>query len=193
MSKVAYAAFSTPGNFQRDTRYTKQVVEEPIIEAEPDEAPADEYRLGFEEGYRSARADLEAQIIDERAQRAAIELAFVQFDKESERLLRERILATVHSLCEEAVLPLALDADGLARRVEIAAAMLQRKHDERIIHIHPDDLELVQNSLSSDLELVPDANVERGGLRVETTDGGVEDGPLQWRRALAEVFSSCEH
>jgi len=89
------------------------------------------------------------------------------------------------------VLPLALDAAGLARRVEAAASMLQRKHDQRIIHINPDDLELVRDSVAGDLELVPDASVERGGLRVETDDGGVEDGPQQWRRALNEIFDTC--
>ena len=95
-------------------------------------------------------------------------------------------------MCEEAVLPLALDTEGLARRVEAAAAMFQRKHDERIIHIHPEDLELVRGDVSADLELVPDASVERGGLRVETDDGGVEDGPQQWQRALAEIFAACK-
>ncbi|WP_370297759.1 FliH/SctL family protein [Qipengyuania mesophila] len=101
------------------------------------------------------------------------------------------MLATVHALCEEAVLPLALDSEGLARRVEAAAAMLQRKHDQRIVHIHPEDLELVKASVPASLELVADGSVERGGLRVETDDGGVEDGPQQWRRALAEIFDSC--
>ena len=72
-----------------------------------------------------------------------------------------------------------------------AAAMLKRKHDRRIIHIHPDDLELVRDNVAADLELVPDGSVERGGLRVETEDGGVEDGPHQWRRALAEIFDPC--
>jgi len=69
--------------------------------------------------------------------------------------------------------------------------MLQRKHDQRIVHIHPEDLELVKASVPASLELVADGSVERGGLRVETDDGGVEDGPQQWRRALAEIFDSC--
>ena len=71
--------------------------------------------------------------------------------------------------------------------------MLQRKHDQRVIHIHPEDLELVKGSIAEGLELIPDGSVERGGLRVETEDGGVEDGPQQWRRALAEIFDTCKH
>jgi flagellar assembly protein FliH len=30
--------------------------------------------------------------------------------------------------------------------------------------------------------------LERGALRVETTGGGVEDGPAQWRAALNEAL-----
>ena len=159
---------------------------------EAEDAAEKAYRAGYEDGQVSARADFEAQLKAERAERSAIELAFARFDADSGRALRDRMLATVRALCEEAVLPLALDAEGLARRVEAAAAMLQRKQDQRIVHIHPDDLELVRDNLSQDLELVPDGSVERGGLRVETDDGGVEDGPQQWRRALAEIFDTCK-
>ena len=162
------------------------------VPAAPTEDAAEQaYRAGYEDGQISTRAECEAQLQAERAARSAIETAFARFDAESGRHLRERLLETVQALCEEAVLPLALDAAGLARRVEAAASMLQRKHDQRIIHINPDDLELVRDSVAGDLELVPDASVERGGLRVETDDGGVEDGPQQWRRALNEIFDTC--
>ena len=189
MSRIAYAALGRPGSFARDGRYAKpQVSEEPV---ETEDVAEKAYRAGYEDGQLSARADFDAQLTAERAARSTIELAFARFDAESERQLRDRMLATVHALCEEAVLPLALDSEGLARRVEAAAAMLQRKHDQRIIHIHPEDLELVKASVPASLELVADGSVERGGLRVETDDGGVEDGPQQWRRALAEIFDSC--
>ena len=189
MSRIAYAALGRPGSFARDGRYAKpQVPEEPV---ETEDVAEKAYRAGYEDGQLSARADFDAQLTAERAARSAIELAFARFDAESERQLRDRMLATVHALCEEAVLPLALDSEGLARRVEAAAAMLQRKHDQRIVHIHPEDLELVKASVPASLELVADGSVERGGLRVETDDGGVEDGPQQWRRALAEIFDAC--
>lgn len=190
MSRIAYSALGKRGNFSRDSRYTRSEAAPPPMPEAPDAAER-AYSAGYEDGQLSARADFDAQLKAERAQRAAIELAFARFDAESERQLRDGMLATVHALCEEAILPLALDTEGLVRRVEAAAAMFQRKHDQRIIHIHPDDLELVRDSVSGELELVPDASVERGGLRVETEDGGVEDGPQQWRRALAEIFDTC--
>ena len=192
MSRIAYAALGKRGSFARNGRYTTPVVEDLPTPVEAEDAAEKAYRAGYEDGQVSARADFEAQLKAERAERSAIELAFARFDADSGRALRDRMLATVQALCEEAVLPLALDAEGLARRVEAAAAMLQRKQDQRIVHIHPDDLELVRDNLSQDLELVPDGSVERGGLRVETDDGGVEDGPQQWRRALAEIFDTCK-
>ena len=192
MSRIAYAALGKRGSFARNGRYTTPVVEDLPTPVEAEDAAEKAYRAGYEDGQVSARADFEAQLKAERAERSAIELAFARFDADSGRVLRDRMLATVQALCEEAVLPLALDAEGLARRVEAAAAMLQRKQDQRIIHIHPDDLELVRDNLSQNLELVPDGSVERGGLRVETDDGGVEDGPQQWRRALAEIFDTCK-
>lgn len=191
MSRVAYSALGKRGNFSRSSRFTQPEPRSAPPAPDVEDAAEKAYSAGYEDGQISARADFEAQLKSERDGRSAIELAFARFDAESERSLRDGLLATVHALCEEAVLPLALDAEGLARRIDAAAAMLKRKHDRRVIHIHPDDLDLVRESISSDLELVPDASVERGGLRVETEDGGVEDGPQQWRRALAEIFDTC--
>lgn len=189
MSRIAYSALGKPGGFTPSARYARAVIENasPV----PVDTVADAYRSGFEDGQISARADAEAQLARERAERAAIELAFARFDMESALALRETLRATVHALCDDAVLPLALDTQALASRIELAAAMLQRKHDQRIIHIHPEDLALVRDSVPPELELRPDATIERGGLRVETDDGGVEDGPQQWRRAIAEAFDSC--
>ena len=72
-----------------------------------------------------------------------------------------------------------------------AAALLQRKTDERVIRIHPTDLALVQPLVDPALTLLPDPSIERGGLRIDTEDGGVEDGPGQWRQAIAEALSQC--
>ena len=192
MSRIVYAAIGKAGSFVRDIRYAKpsELAAAPI---DPEDAADQAYRAGYEDGQLSAQADFEARLAAERAARGAIELAFARFDAESQRLLRERMLTTVQTLCEEAILPLTLDTDGLVRRVEAAAAMLQRKHDRRIVHLNPADLDLVRENVPPELELVPDGSVERGGLRVETEDGGVEDGPEHWRRALAEAFKTCTH
>ena len=125
------------------------------------------------------------------AARGAIELAFARFDEASAAELSERLRQTVHALCEEAVLPLALDAEGLAARILAAVAMLRRTQDERRVLLNPDDLLLLEGRLPAGLEVEADPSVERGGLRIETADGGIEDGPSQWRRILAEAFREC--
>ncbi|MCH2487371.1 MAG: hypothetical protein MK010_06485 [Erythrobacter sp.] len=190
MSRIAYASLGRPGAFTPNARFARAPAA-PAPEPAPSDPADDAYASGYRDGQAAAQAEWEAAIMRERQERAIIELAFARFDADSALALRENLRATVVALCEGAILPLALDKDGLARRIETAAAMFQRRHDERTILLHPDDLELVKDSVSDTLELKADPSVERGGLRVETEDGGVEDGPEQWRRAIEEALGSC--
>lgn len=152
---------------------------------------ADAYARGLKEGRDAAMAEHAAQRAEEDAAREAITLAFARFDEESGKALRKRLQETVLALCEDAVLPLALDTEGLHRRVEAAAALLQRKSDERVIRLHPSDHALVLPLVDPELTLIPDPAIERGGLRIDTEDGGVEDGPTQWKQAIAEALAAC--
>ncbi|MEO1969649.1 MAG: FliH/SctL family protein [Sphingomonadaceae bacterium] len=188
-TRIAYSALGKRGRFTASPRYSGQPVPQP--EPVPVDPATEAYGAGYEDGKLAAQAECEARLNQLQAEREAIELAFARFDADSALLLREGLRIAVHALCEEAVLPLALDHEGLARRIEAAAAMLQRKHDQRVISINPADLELVRGSVSPALELIADTSVARGALRVDTEDGGVEDGPEQWRRALAEAFETC--
>jgi len=176
---AAYHAAHAPAGFSRPS-------------AAPQSDPvADSYERGREDGRQAALAEMAAQRAEEDAAREAITLAFARFDADSAKLLRERLHETVLALCEDLVLPMALDTDGLARRVEAAAAMLQRKTDERIVRLNPNDHPLVLPLIDPALTLVPDPSVERGSLRIDTDDGGVEDGPQQWRLAIAEALAKC--
>jgi len=95
------------------------------------------------------------------------------------------------ALCEATLVPYALDEKVLARRIERAVAMFSRAEDERVIRLNPEDLALLTDHLREEWTVLPDPALERGALRVETQSGGVEDGPAQWRRALAEAFHAC--
>jgi flagellar assembly protein FliH len=177
--------------FARDPRFVSLVSASPgATEAERDPV-AEAYQRGFADGAAQAEARAAEAEAERDACRAAIELAFARFDERSAADLRERLRSTVMALCEEAIMPHAIDAEGLAARIARAAAMLHRAQDERRVLIHPDDLPLVQTRLPADLALEVDASVERGGLRIETADGGIEDGPAQWRRILSEAFREC--
>jgi len=183
------------GGFARDPRFAglfRSPATEPATAAAPEPDPvAEAYRKGFEDGRAEAEAHAAEREREADAQRAAIELSFARFDAASADALRERLRQTVLALCEDAILPLALDAEGLAARVEKAVGMLQRAQDERRVLLHPEDLALIRDRLPSDLELVADPAIERGGLRIDSDDGGIDDGPKQWRRILAEAFGEC--
>jgi len=71
--------------------------------------------------------------------------------------------------------------------------MFSRADDERLIRLHPEDLALIKPQLPKDWHFFPDPALERGAIRVEARQGGVEgggveDGPAQWRRAIAEAL-----
>ena len=60
-----------------------------------------------------------------------------------------------------------------------------------MIRLHPDDLAFIAPQLSQDWNVRPDPSLARGAIRVEAANGGVEDGPEQWRRTIAEALDQC--
>ncbi len=164
----------------------------PVVEMP---APVDPAVAAYERGFAEGAAATQAHAdVAARAQSDAlgrIELAFARLDEAALADLKVMLRQTVISLCEETIMPAALDLDGLTARIEKAATMLQRAQDEKRVLLHPADLALVRDRLPKGLELVADSSIERGGLRIETPDGGIEDGPAQWRRILAEAFREC--
>ena len=105
--------------------------------------------------------------------------------------MRQRLHETVSALCEAAIAPLALEPEALVRRAARAAAMLARGDDHRLLRLHPDDLALIAARLPEGLAVEPDPALPRGALRIETQGGGIEDGPGQWHRAIAEALARC--
>ena len=69
--------------------------------------------------------------------------------------------------------------------------VLARADDDKLLRLHPDDLKLVARNLPKGLEVLEDSTLERGALRIESQAGGVEDGPVHWRRAIAEALAQC--
>ena len=112
-------------------------------------------------------------------------------DKTETEAFARRLKDTVMALCDAVLGEAAIAPESLAQRVATAAAMFNRAGDERVIRLHPEDLALVHGRLPEDWHCEPDPGLERGALRVETTGGGVEDGPAQWRAALDEALRSC--
>jgi len=192
-SLLALAASGGAAGFRSDARFAlpargAHAPAEPVEAADP---VALAWAEGFAHGQEQARAEAEAAREDAEDARAGLGLSLRKLDAEVAETLRQRLLDTVMALCEATLVPFALDAEALARRVERAVAMLSRAEDERVIRLNPADLELVSPRLAAEWNVVGDPALERGALRVETQSGGVEDGPAQWRRALAEAFHAC--
>ena len=174
--------------FARDSRYVSpaeraanagEAVFDPITDA---------YARGYAEGAQAATDAASAEAAAADAARHRIETALARMDATATSQLADRLKDTVLALCQTVLADAAIAPDSLARRVTVAAAMFARAADERVIRLHPEDLALVQGRLPDDWHCEPDPQLERGGLRIETRSGGVEDGPMPWRAALEEAL-----
>ena len=180
------------GLFSRDARYAPLSRAATDTPDEPQIDPLDAaHAQGFAEGLGAGRAEAEVARAAADAAREQFAFAFQRLDAELAEALRLRLRETVLALCEASLAPLALDHEGLARRAAAAADLFRRSDDQRIIRLHPEDHALVGALLPKDWIYQDDASLARGTLRVETTSGGAEDGPAQWRRALDEALARC--
>jgi flagellar assembly protein FliH len=180
------------GGFSRDPRFASAAMP-PAAPLEPDtpDPLALAYAEGHAAGMAEAHATTQAAAAAADAARASLSFSFARLDAELAENLRHKLHETVVALSESVLQPLAIDATALSRRIEAAVAMFVRADDERIIRLHPEDFAVVAGTLPPDWQFVPDASLERGGLRVETASGGIEDGPLQWRAAITEALRLC--
>ncbi|MBB4858098.1 flagellar assembly protein FliH [Novosphingobium chloroacetimidivorans] len=198
-ARLSLNALPASSGFRASSRYGDQpgvtVLEpEPIqaVRIEPESDPVGEaFAQGYTKGYEDARAEAEAIALDDSEAAEGLALSFARLDAALEEQLRQRLRDTVAALCEAAITPLTLDEDLLVRRVTTAAAMLARADDDRVIRVHPQDLALIAPRMRADWDVQPDATLERGSIRVEGVNGGVEDGPATWRRAIAEALHQC--
>lgn len=201
-------AFARPGGFRPDKRFealqdahepAPQPAQElppepepvPVLEEEQTDPVAEAFMHGFAAGHEQALAEAEARAIEDAAAFEGLQLAFGRLDSVLEEELRLRLRDTVIALCEAALAPLAIDEEALMRRIARAASMLARADDHRMVRLHPDDIKLLAPRLAQDWHVKPDATLERGTVRIESENGGVEDGPATWRLAIAEAMHEC--
>lgn len=186
--RLPFAALGQSAGFRGDLRFAAAPEAHAPPALEPEDPLSAAWADGFAAGAGEARAEAERLDRTEAEAREALSLAFARLDMELAETLRQRLRDTVAALCEAALAPLALDQAALASRIERALALFQRAEDERTIRLHPDDMALISDRMASDWRIVPDPALERGAIRVETDSGGVEDGPAQWRQAIAEAL-----
>ena len=185
---IAPAGFSTDSRFGRAAPPVAEPVE--IVQPEPD--PLEEaFARGAEEGEARARIAYETQLAELEARYAGLGLELAEQAIDEGDRLRSLLRETVVALCEQAVAPFALDHALLAGRVEKAAAMLMRAADERRIRLNPADKAAVEGLIAPGLILEEDPSLLPGCIRIETAEGGIEDGPPSWADAIREAIGQC--
>jgi flagellar assembly protein FliH len=189
--RLPYAAFAESRGFRSDARFAPASGPARPPAAEPDDPLAVAWAVGYAAGAEQASSDAAGHSQIEADAREKLSLNFTRLGRELEELLRQRLRDTIAAMCERALAPLALDEAALMRRIERAVAMFARADDERVIRLHPADIPLVAAQFCEQWQIVPDPTLERGALRVESANGGVEDGPAQWRMELAEALAQC--
>jgi len=180
-----------PRGFAPDHRFGGRA---PLTGAMDDPAvdPLEEaFARGLAEGEDLAAGVYRAELAEVQARYAGLERSLAELACEEGELLRARLTEVVAALCEDTLRPLALDHEALAARVEKAANMLLRSADQRRVRLHPDDAALLAPIVGERLALEADPSLPRGALRIETDDGGIEDGPESWARAIREVLGLC--
>jgi flagellar assembly protein FliH len=191
------SSFGSAPVFRANSRYGDELAvpePEPVFAAPvaPASDPiADAYLQGYAQGVDDASAQAAAAVQADAEAGEGLALAFTRLDQALEEQLRQRLRDTVMALCEAALAPLAIDEEMLVYRVTTAASMLARADDSRVIRINPEDIKLLAPRFLADWEVQADATLERGAIRVEGVNGGVEDGPSTWRRAIAEALHAC--
>ncbi len=132
-----------------------------------------------------------AEMAGEGAARGALKLAFQRLDEQLHEQLAQRIAETVAALCEATLTPLALDTEALQRRCLAAAARLGDGLADATLHLHPDDIVLLDADFAAEWTVVPAPEQERGTVVFDMADGAVRDGPAEWRAALREALGLC--
>jgi flagellar assembly protein FliH len=185
------ARFAPPGHSPVPVQFDLPAEIDLPAQSEPEDPLAIAYAAGYAAGAAEAQARADDCARAEAAAREGLALSFARLDRDLGEELRQRLRDTVAALCEAAIAPLALDEDALMRRIERAVSLLARADDERLIRLHPEDVALLSPRFAADWQVLPDRTLARGALRIETPNGGVEDGPELWRRAIAEALHQC--
>ncbi|MBV1916960.1 MAG: flagellar biosynthesis protein [Sphingomonadaceae bacterium] len=193
---AVYSQLGSSGGFQKIAQFSRSADAVPGIadraqRSESDDPVVNAYNEGFCAGLADGLSQTQEQTRQDDEARTSLELSFTKLDKDLAEKLQLRLRDTVAALCEAAIAPLAMDEDALIRRIALAVAMMQRADDDRVIRLHPDDMDMVSGRLAADWNVKADPALERGALRVECANGAVEDGPAAWRREISEAIQRC--
>ena len=165
-------------------------VPEPESEPEPEgEDTPDPHAVAlaraYAEGLAAGRAAAEAENEALGRHQRALRLSFHALDEAALGVLADDLAATVLALCDGVLGEAAREPAGLRARCEAAARRIGGASEALVLHLHPEDIALMDEEALAAWRLAPDAGLERGSLRIAGPDGTISDGPAEWRRAIA--------
>lgn len=156
----------------------------------PAEAVADEFTRGWDEGRRAA----ELEFTDDRAAIARLAESLEVLRPEPTNALALLLAETVERLVRQVIGSVEIDSALLLARAEAAAALIGEDTAPARLRVHPDDLPLFIGARVP-VEIMADPTIERGGLKLETGQGWIEDGPsvrLDRLRAALERLGTLQ-
>jgi len=148
-------------------------------------AMADALARAFAEGEAAGRAAAEADEAARSTRQRALRLRFAALDEAALAVLADDLAATVVALCDAALGEHAIAPAALTARCHAAAQRIGGAAGALALHLHPDDLALLDDGAIPGWQVRVDPALERGSVVVEGPDGVVSDGPADWRRAIA--------
>lgn len=148
------------------------------------------YERGLAEGREEARIAAEQSCREEIEARGKIGEAFALIEEQCARIMADRLREAAVALCTRTLAPLELDEEMLVKRIDKLIAMVGEA-EKRLIRVNPADLAFLADRLRDQLLVEGDPALPRGSIRLETAEGGIDDGPDVWRRAIEEALRSC--
>jgi flagellar assembly protein FliH len=137
----------------------------------PDVPDVDAFAQGFDEGQRVA-ADAH------RAERDALLKLIAAADalqNEPSEELAALITDTVFQMVSQIVGTVSMDPEHVRQRAQAAVGLIAETDDARTLHTHPDDASLLA-AANLPVMIVGDPDMNRGDMRIDCSDGWIEDG-----------------
>ncbi len=156
-------------------------------ELAPEDEP-DALDMAFAQGEAAGRAAAQAEFDEERENQRALRLNFRNLDAAAMDALAKELAETVIALCSQALVEFTTDAPSLAKRCEAAAHLLGSAAQDAALHLHPNDIELLDPDWAKGWRIVPDESLARAGLRFESKNASVSDCAEDWNRAIAAAL-----
>ena len=149
------------------------------------------WEAGFESGVAMERRLTRETSSQDRELLTQMRDEIKQINDDGVKMLENRLREAVLALCRQAIDDISIAPERLAARIQAAVKQLVSGHNDKTIEVSPGDLDTLRGTLPAEWKLVANPELVRGAIRVATPEGGIEDGPDQWKLALEEAIRTC--